>query len=176
MFACEHSGLEPDLIVLAKSLGGGLPLAAVVGRGELMDATKPGGLGGTYGGNPVACAAALAVIEVLIDEKLPERGARLGATARARMQSWAERFPCVGDVRGIGGMVAMELVTDRSTREPAAALTNEVLRVCHSHGLALLKAGLYDNVVRVLFPLTISDAELDKGLDIIEDALAGVAR
>jgi 4-aminobutyrate aminotransferase/(S)-3-amino-2-methylpropionate transaminase len=140
-----------------------------------MDATKPGGLGGTYGGNPVACAAALAVIEVLIDEKLPERSAKLGARARARMQGWAERFPCVGDVRGVGGMVAMELVTDRSTREPAAALTNEVLRFCHNHGLALLKAGLYDNVVRLLFPLTISDAELDSGLDIIEDALAGVA-
>ena len=175
MFACEHSGLEPDLIVLAKSLGGGLPLAAVVGRSELMDATKPGGLGGTYGGNPVACAAALAVIEVLIDEKLPERAAKLGARARTRMQGWAERFPSVGDVRGVGGMVAMELVTDRSTREPAGALTNEVLRFCHGHGLALLKAGLYDNVVRLLFPLSISESDLDRGLDIIEDALAGVA-
>jgi 4-aminobutyrate aminotransferase/(S)-3-amino-2-methylpropionate transaminase len=171
MFACEHSGLEPDLIVLAKSLGGGLPLAAVVGRSELMDATKPGGLGGTYGGNPVACAAALAVIEVLIEEKLPERGAKLGARALARMRGWMDRFPNVGDVRGVGAMVAMELVTDRSTRDPAGALTNEVLRYCHTHGLAVLKAGLYDNVVRLLFALTLSDAELERGLDILEDAL-----
>jgi 4-aminobutyrate aminotransferase / (S)-3-amino-2-methylpropionate transaminase / 5-aminovalerate transaminase len=171
MFACEHSGLEPDLIVLAKSLGGGLPLAAVVGRSELMDATKPGGLGGTYGGNPVACAAALAVIEVLIEEKLPERGAKLGARALARMRGWMDRFPNVGDVRGVGAMVAMELVTDRSTRDPAGALTNDVLRHCHASGLAILKAGLYDNVVRLLFPLTLKDAELDRGLDILEDAL-----
>ncbi len=172
MFACEHSGLEPDLIVLAKSLGGGLPLAAVVGRSELMDATKPGGLGGTYGGNPVACAAALAVIEVLIEEKLPERGAKLGARALARMRGWMDRFPNVGDVRGVGAMVAMELVTDRSTRDPAGALTNDVLRHCHASGLAILKAGLYDNVVRLLFPLTLKDAELDRGLDILENGLA----
>ncbi|MDQ6710770.1 MAG: 4-aminobutyrate--2-oxoglutarate transaminase [Candidatus Dormibacteraeota bacterium] len=172
MFACEHSGLEPDLIVLAKSLGGGLPLAAVVGRSELMDATRPGGLGGTYGGNPVACAAALAVIDVLIEERLPQKGAALGTRALARMRGWAEQFPCVGDVRGIGAMVAFELVTDRSTREPAAALTNEVLKYCHAHGLAILKAGLYDNVIRLLFPLTITERDLDRGLDILEEALA----
>ena len=171
MFACEHSGLEPDLIVLAKSLGGGLPLAAVVGRAELMDATKPGGLGGTYGGNPVACAAALAVIDVLLAEKLPERGRVLGDRAVARMRGWMDRFSNVGDVRGVGAMVAMELVTNRSTREPAGALTNDVLRHCHAHGLAILKAGLYDNVVRLLFPLTLSDAELERGLDILENGL-----
>ena len=172
LFACEHSGLEPDLIVLAKSLGGGLPLAAVVGRSELMDATKPGGLGGTYGGNPVACAAALAVIDAMMDENLPERGAKLGARALSRMRGWIDRFAHVGDVRGIGAMVAIELVTDRSTREPGADLTNQVLRYCHGHGLAILKAGLYDNVVRLLFPLTISDADLDRGLDILEEGLA----
>mgnify|MGYP001348979965 CR=1 FL=1 len=175
MFACEHSGLEPDLIVLAKSLGGGLPLAAVVGRSDLMDATQPGGLGGTYGGNPVACAAALAVIDVLEKEKLPERGARLGERALSRMRGWKERNPCVGDVRGLGAMVAMELVTDPSTREPAASLTNEILHRCHANGLAILKAGLHDNVIRLLFPLTIREEQLDRGLDIIEDALAGVA-
>jgi 4-aminobutyrate aminotransferase / (S)-3-amino-2-methylpropionate transaminase / 5-aminovalerate transaminase len=172
MFACEHSGLEPDLIVLAKSLGGGLPLAAVVGRSELMDATKPGGLGGTYGGNPVACAAALAVIDVLLAEKLPERGRVLGDRAVTRMRGWMDRFSNVGDVRGVGAMVAMELVTNRSTREPAGALTNDVLRYCHTHGLAVLKAGLYDNVVRLLFPLTLSDADLERGLDILENGLA----
>ena len=175
MFACDHSGLEPDLIVLAKSLGGGLPLAAVVGRSDLMDATQPGGLGGTYGGNPVACAAALAVIDVLEKEKLPERGARLGERALSRMRVWKERHACVGDVRGLGAMVAMELVTDQSTREPAAGLTNEILHRCHANGLAILKAGLYDNVIRLLFPLTISEEQLDRGLDIIEDALTGVA-
>jgi 4-aminobutyrate aminotransferase/(S)-3-amino-2-methylpropionate transaminase len=175
MFAVEHVGVEPDVIVLAKSLGGGLPLGAVVGRGELMDATDPGGLGGTFGGNPVACAAALAVIEVMVEEKLPQRGARLGDRALGRMRAWMERFPQVGDVRGLGAMIAMELVTDRTTREPAAALTNVVLRHCHEHGLVLLKAGLYDNVIRLLFPLTISQQELDRGLDILEEALVSVA-
>src|SRR2546430_11876511 len=123
LFAVDHLGVEPDLIVLAKSLGGGLPLGAVVGRSELMDATNPGGLGGTFGGNPVACAAALAVIEAMFDEKLPERGAKLGDRALARMRAWMDRFSKIGDVRGRGAMVAMELVTDRATREPAGALT-----------------------------------------------------
>jgi len=174
MFAVEHSGIEPDLIVLAKTLGGGLPLGAVVGRSDLMDATSPGGLGGTFGGNPVACAAALAVIDVLLDERLPERGTRLGERALARMRGWMERFPIIGEVRGIGAMVAMELVSDRATREPAATLTNEILRYCHAHGLVLLKAGLYDNVIRLLFPLVIGEQELDRGLDILEEALSAV--
>lgn len=176
MFAVEHSGVEPDLIVLAKSMGGGLPLGAVVGRSELMDATTPGGLGGTFGGNPMACAAALAVIDVLVEDKLPERGKRLGDRALARMRGWQERHPEVGDVRGLGAMVAMELVTDRASRDPAGTVTNEVLRHCHSHGLVLLKAGLYDNVIRLLFPLTISEQELDRGLDIIEEALNQLKR
>jgi len=175
MFAVEHSGIEPDLMVLAKSLGGGLPLAAVVGRGELMDATNPGGLGGTFGGNPVACAAALAVIEVMIDEKLPQRAARLGDRALTRMRGWMERHSHIGEVRGLGAMIAMELVADRATREPAATMTNEVLRYCHTHGLVVLKAGLYDNVIRLLFPLTASEQELDRGLDILEEALGSVA-
>ena len=171
LFAVEHFGVEPDLIVLAKSLGGGLPLGAVVGRSELMDATNPGGLGGTFGGNPVACAAALAVIDVVVEENLPERANRLGDRALARMRAWKDRHPQVGDVRGLGAMIAMELVIDRATREPAGALTNDVLRYCHAHGLVLLKAGLYDNVIRLLFPLTISEQELDRGLDILEEAL-----
>jgi 4-aminobutyrate aminotransferase/(S)-3-amino-2-methylpropionate transaminase len=174
MFAIEQFGIEPDLIVLAKSLGGGLPLAAVVGRSELMDATNPGGLGGTFGGNPVACAASLAVIDVLIEEKLPQRGKRLGDRALARMRAWQDRHPQVGDVRGLGAMVAMELVTDRATRDPAGTLTNAVLQYCHSHGLVLLKAGLYDNVIRLLFPLVIGEQELDRGLDILEEALVSV--
>ena len=175
MFAVEHFAIEPDLIVLAKTMGGGLPLGAVVGRSELMDATNPGGLGGTFGGNPVACAAALAVIDVLIDEDLPARGARLGDRALARMRSWKERYPAIGDVRGRGAMIAMELVVDRATREPAGAMTNEILRYCHAHGLVLLKAGLYDNVIRLLFPLVIGEQELDRGLDILEEALTAAA-
>lgn len=172
MFAMEHSGVEPDLIVLAKTMGGGLPLGAVVGRSELMDAATPGGLGGTFGGNPVACAAALAVIDVLIEEDLPARGAQLGARALARMRAWSERFNIIGDVRGVGAMVAMELVTDRATREPAAAATNQILRYCHARGLVLLKAGLNDNVIRLLFALVIDERDLDRGLDILEEALA----
>lgn len=175
MFGIEHSGVEPDLIVLAKTLGGGLPLGAVVGRSELMDATNPGGLGGTFGGNAVACAAALAVIDVLFDERLPERGARLGERALVRMRSWGERFNLIGDVRGIGAMIAMELVSDRATREPATAKTNQILRYCHEHGLVLLKAGLYDNVIRLLFPLMIGEDELDRGMDILEEALVATA-
>ncbi len=174
MFAVEQFGVEPDLIVLAKSLGGGLPLGAVVGRSELMDATNPGGLGGTFGGNPVACAAALAVIDVMVDEKLPQRGAHLGERALVRMRGWKDHHAQVGEVRGLGAMVAMELVTDRATREPAGALTNAVLSYCHRHGLVLLKAGLYDNVIRLLFPLTVGEQDLDRGLDILEEALVSV--
>ena len=172
MFAVDHLGLEPDLMVLAKSLGGGLPLAAVVGRSELMDAAAPGGLGGTYGGNPVACAAALAVIDVLVEDNLPERGTRIGSFALGRMRAWMERFACIGDVRGLGAMVAMELVSDRVTREPAAKLTTRVLQECHRRGLVILKAGLYDNVIRLLFPLTVTQEEVDRGLGILEESLA----
>ena len=175
LFASELWGIEPDVMTMAKSLGGGLPMAAVVGRAELMDATAPGGLGGTFGGNPVACAAALAVIEVMLDEHLPTRGQSLGTRALERMRAWKERFPFIGDVRGLGAMVAMELVLDRATREPAPALTTEVLHGAHARGLVLLKAGLYDNVIRLLFPLTLSDAELERGLDILEESLAAVA-
>src|SRR6202521_1376469 len=171
MFAVEHTGTEPAVMLAAKSMGGGLPLGAVVGRSELMDGTSPGGLGGTFGGNPVACAAALAVIDVLLEEKLPERGKRLGDRALVRMRAWKDRHPQVGDVRGLGAMVAMELVTDRATREPAGTMTNDVLRYCHTHRLVLLKAGLCDNVIRLLFPLTVSEQELDRGLDILEEAL-----
>jgi 4-aminobutyrate aminotransferase / (S)-3-amino-2-methylpropionate transaminase / 5-aminovalerate transaminase len=174
LFASEHWGIEPDLITMAKSLGGGLPMAAVVGRAELMDATAPGGLGGTFGGNPVACAAALAVIEVMIEERLPERGQRLGARALERLRSFADRFPFIGEVRGLGAMLAMELVTDRATREPAAALTAQVLHAAHERGLLVLKAGLYDNVIRLLFPLTLGEDELDRGLDILEQSLSAV--
>jgi 4-aminobutyrate aminotransferase/(S)-3-amino-2-methylpropionate transaminase len=171
MFAVEHSGVEPDLILLAKSLGGGLPLAAVVGRSELMDATEPGGLGGTFGGNPVACAAALAVIDVIRDEDLCARSAHIGDVMLARARSWQQRHEGIGDVRGLGAMVAMELVADRETKEPAAGKATEVVTAAHDLGLLVLKAGLHDNVVRVLAPLITSDADLAAGLDILEHAL-----
>jgi 4-aminobutyrate aminotransferase/(S)-3-amino-2-methylpropionate transaminase len=174
LFAVEHSGIEPDLLTLAKSLGGGLPLAAVVGRSELMDATAPGGLGGTYGGNPVACAAALAVIEVMQQERLPEHAQKLGQHALDRMRGWKERHRFIGEVRGLGAMVAMELVKDRTSREPAPDLTAQVLHAAHERGLVLLKAGLHDNVIRLLFPLTIKEDELEQGLEILEAALSSV--
>jgi 4-aminobutyrate aminotransferase / (S)-3-amino-2-methylpropionate transaminase / 5-aminovalerate transaminase len=171
LFAVSHFGVEPDLVLLAKSLGGGLPLAAVIGRAELMDAPAPGGLGGTFGGNPVACAAALAVLDVIERDGICARARDIGVVAIRRMQAMQERHACIGDVRGIGAMTAMELVHNRSSREPAASLAAAVLREAHARGLALLRAGLYDNVIRLLMPLTISDDELAAGLDILENAL-----
>ena len=171
MFAIEESGTEADLLTLAKSLGGGMPIGAVVGRSEVMDAPTPGGLGGTFAGNAVACAAALAVLDVMVEEDLPARARRIGETVRARMNAWQLEFPSIGEVRGEGAMMAIELVTDRDTRAPAAALTADVLHRCHDGGLIVLKAGLYDNVVRLLMPLTIADSELEEGLAILETAL-----
>ena len=171
LFAVSHFDVEPDLVLLAKSLGGGLPLAAVVGRAALMDAPAPGGLGGTFGGNPVACAAALAVLEVIERDSICARAREIGAIAVARMRAMQERLACIGDVRGIGAMTALELVDNRSSREPAPALALAVLREAHGRGLALLRAGLYDNVIRLLMPLTISDDELIAGLDILERSL-----
>jgi 4-aminobutyrate aminotransferase/(S)-3-amino-2-methylpropionate transaminase len=174
MFAIEHSNVAPDVMVLAKSLGGGLPLAGIVGRANLMDAAEPGALGGTFGGNPVACAAALAVIDVLIDENLAARAQVLGQATLRRMTEWYQAFTAIGDVRGLGAMVAMEFVKDRESRTPAPDITNQILKVCHQSGLLLLKAGLYDNVIRLIFPLSISDQELQEGLDILEASLREV--
>jgi 4-aminobutyrate aminotransferase/(S)-3-amino-2-methylpropionate transaminase len=176
MFACEHYGLVPDLIATAKSLAGGLPLAAVTGRAEIMDAVHAGGLGGTYGGNPLACSAALAVLDVMESDHLAARGELVGARIRARFEQWAGRFPCLGDVRGLGAMVAMELVTDRSTKEPAKELTQRVLAEALTRGLVLLSAGTFGNVVRVLVPLTVSDEVLDEGLAVLEESLQAALR
>ena len=171
MFACEHYGLVPDLMTTAKSLAGGLPLAAVTGRADVLDSAQPGGLGGTYGGNPLACAAALAVLDVMTEDRLAERGAKIGERIRARFQKWAERFPQVGDVRGLGGMIAVELVTDRTTKAPAKELTGKFLAEALKRGVILLSAGTLGNVVRVLVPLTVEDAVLDEGLEAMEKAL-----
>ena len=175
MFAIEHSGVEADLVLLAKSLAAGMPLAAVVGRAELMDAPQPGGLGGTYGGNPVACAAALAVLTVFEEEHLVERAQKLGEMALQRMHAWQTRFPLIGDVRGLGAMVAMELVRDREKRTPAAAEAGAILAEARERGLIIIKAGLYDNVIRLLMPLVTSDGDMVEGLDILEAALVTVS-
>jgi 4-aminobutyrate aminotransferase/(S)-3-amino-2-methylpropionate transaminase len=175
LFACEHYGLIPDIITTAKSLAGGLPLAAVTGRVEVMEAAEPGGLGGTYGGNPLACAAALAVLDAMERERIPERAARAGERVAGRFRSWAECYPAIGDVRGLGAMVGMELVTDRASRTPDKALTARLLAAALRRGVILLSAGTFGNVVRVLAPLTADDALLDEGLDAMGVALAEVA-
>jgi 4-aminobutyrate aminotransferase / (S)-3-amino-2-methylpropionate transaminase / 5-aminovalerate transaminase len=168
----EHSGVEPDLLVTAKSLGGGLPLGSVTGPREVMNAVHVGGLGGTFGGNPIAAAAALAVIRQIEEEGLLERASRIGDTMLRILRGFGERFELVGDVRGVGAMVALELVRDRETKEPATEEATRVLHECHRQGLVVLKAGTYDNVVRLLPPLTIDEGLLEEGLGILEKALA----
>jgi 4-aminobutyrate aminotransferase/(S)-3-amino-2-methylpropionate transaminase len=175
MFACEHYGLVPDLIVTAKSLAGGLPLAAVTGRADVMDSPQVGGLGGTYGGNPLACAAALAVLNVLQAEQIPARAVRMGEQIRSRFCRWAARYDCIGDVRGLGAMVGMELVADRSTREPDKILTGKLVTAALHRGVILLSAGTYGNTIRVLAPLTTPEAIIEEGLDAVELALESVA-
>ncbi len=171
LFAIEHSGVVPDLIAMAKSLAGGFPLSAVVGRAEVMDAPLPGGLGGTYAGSPLACAAALAVLEVIEQEGLLERSRRIGERLIKRFRGMADRFDSIGDVRGLGGMVAIELFKDASRNQPDADLTKALVGKAAEKGLILLSCGMYGNVIRVLVPLTASDAIIDEGLDIIESAL-----
>ncbi len=170
LFASDHEGLEPDLITLAKGIAGGLPLAAVTGRAEIMDAAHAGGLGGTYGGNPVACAAALAAIETVESERLADRALAIGAMITRRLRGLAERLPRIGDVRGRGAMVAIELVKPGTT-DPDAETTAAVNRACHAAGLVTLTCGTYGNVLRLLPPLVIGDALLKEGLDILEKAL-----
>ncbi len=171
LFACEHYGLVPDLIITAKSLAGGLPLAAVTGRADVMDAPHVGGLGGTYGGNPLACAAALAVIDAMDAERLPVRAQRTGDRVKARFRQWARQFACIGDVRGLGAMVGMELVTDRESRTPDKALAGRLVTGALERGLVLLSSGTFGNTIRVLAPLTTEDAVIDEGLDVMGAAL-----
>jgi 4-aminobutyrate aminotransferase / (S)-3-amino-2-methylpropionate transaminase / 5-aminovalerate transaminase len=170
-FAIEHAGVQPDLITVAKSLAAGFPLSGVVGKAKVMDAPDPGGLGGTYGGNPVACAAGIAVMDIMRDEKLPERAARIGSVVEERMQSWAKEYEIIGDVRVVGAMAGMELVRDRKTKEPADKETAKVLADARDKGLILLRCGLHHNVIRTLMPLTIPDEQLEEGLDILGASL-----
>ncbi|SDP05731.1 4-aminobutyrate--2-oxoglutarate transaminase [Actinacidiphila guanduensis] len=172
-FACEDEGVVPDLITTAKGIAGGLPLAAVTGRAEIMDAAHAGGLGGTYGGNPVACAAALGAIETMRELDLPARARRIGEVMTPRLRAMQEKFPVIGEVRGRGAMIAVELV-EPGTKEPDAALTAAVAKACHAKGLIVLTCGTYGNVLRFLPPLVIGEDLLGEGLDIIEEAFAAV--
>ncbi len=174
LFASEHYGIEPDLLVVAKSIAAGLPLSGVIGRAHIMDAGHEGAIGGTYVGNPVAIAAALAVLDVIEEEGLVERAATIGETMRARMLGWQERFAAIGDVRGLGAMLAIEFVSDRTTKAPAGDIASAVIEEAAQRGLLLLKAGLYSNCIRVLCPLVITDGELDEALTVWEESLAAV--
>jgi 4-aminobutyrate aminotransferase/(S)-3-amino-2-methylpropionate transaminase len=170
-FACDHEGVVPDVITTAKGIAGGMPLAGVTGRAEIMDAAHVGGLGGTYGGNPVACAAALGAIETLQQQSMTERARQIGEILMGRLRGLAATYPHIGDVRGRGAMVAIELVAPGST-EPDAALAADVSAACHTQGLVTLTCGTFGNVLRFLPSLAISDALLAEGLDILEAALA----
>jgi 4-aminobutyrate aminotransferase / (S)-3-amino-2-methylpropionate transaminase / 5-aminovalerate transaminase len=171
MFAIEHYGIEPDLMMVAKSIAGGLPLSAVVGKAEIMDAPPDSAIGGTYVGNPVAQAAALAVLDVFEEENLVERAQQIGERIRERMVSWQERVEQIGDVRGLGAMLAIEFVRDRDSKEPNPELATAVVESAAERGLLLLKSGIYSNCIRVLCPLVLTDAELDEALEVWEDAL-----
>jgi 4-aminobutyrate aminotransferase / (S)-3-amino-2-methylpropionate transaminase / 5-aminovalerate transaminase len=174
MFAIEHYGVEPDLMTVAKSIAGGLPLSGVLGKAEIMDSLWDNAVGGTYVGNPVALAAAVAVLDVFEEESLLERARQIGETVRARMLAWQERFAAIGDVRGIGPMLAVEFVEDRVTKEPAPGIASRVAEEAAVRGLLLLKAGIHSNCNRVLCPLVITDAELEEGLAAWEEALEAV--
>jgi 4-aminobutyrate aminotransferase / (S)-3-amino-2-methylpropionate transaminase / 5-aminovalerate transaminase len=171
MFACEHYDLQPDLILTAKSLAGGLPLSAITGRAEIMDSAQIGGLGGTYVGNPVCCAAALAVIDFMERKSLPERAQRIGEQVQKRFRQFYETHPFIGDVRGLGAMMAMEFVIDRTGKEPDNEATNAFIRRCYENGLILIGAGTHGNVIRTLMPLVITDEQLSEGLNVMEHAL-----
>jgi 4-aminobutyrate aminotransferase/(S)-3-amino-2-methylpropionate transaminase len=175
LFASEHYGIEPDLLVTAKSLGGGLPLAAVTGRAEIMDAPGPGGLGGTFAGNPLSCAAALAVLDIFEREDLLARANLLGLRFQQRAREWQQRWPIVGDIRGLGGMQAIELVKSPGLREPAADEAKQIVQYCYEHGLIVLTAGSYSNVIRLLVPLVITPEQTDEGMDVLESALQMVS-
>jgi 4-aminobutyrate aminotransferase/(S)-3-amino-2-methylpropionate transaminase len=175
MFASEHYGVEPDIVVTAKSLGGGLPLGAVTGRAEIMDAPGPGGLGGTFAGNPLSCAAANAVLDEFERGDLLRRADAISRRFEDRARSWKEQFELIGDVRGLGAMRGLELVKSRQTREPAAEETKGITQYCYEHGLITITAGSYGNVIRILVPLVVTDEQMDEGLNVLEAALTAVS-
>jgi 4-aminobutyrate aminotransferase/(S)-3-amino-2-methylpropionate transaminase len=171
MFAIEHSGVEPDLMTIAKSVAGGVPISAVIGKAAIMDAPPPGGLGGTFAGSPLGCAAGLATLDVIRDENLVERARAIGERMVTRLKAMQARLPCIGEVRGLGAMVAIELVKNRDANAPDAELTKALTQAAGRKGLVLLSCGVRANVIRFLAPLTIPEALLDEGLQIVEDCL-----
>ena len=174
LFAMEHFGVEPDLMTVAKSIAGGLPLSGVIGRAEIMNRVPDSAIGGTFPGNPVACAAAVAVLDTIEEDGLVERAAAVGAEIRARMDEWYERHVEIGDVRGLGAMLALEFVRDRETKEPAPEIATAVIEAAAARGLLLLRAGIYGNCIRVLVPLVIGDAELEEALDVFGESIEAV--
>ncbi len=172
MFAFENFGVEPDLLVTAKSLAAGLPLSGVTGKAEIMDSVENGGIGGTFGGNPVCCAAGLAVLKIFREQKLVERANVVGEKIMNRFRSFDRKYPFIGDVRGLGAMNALEIVLDKKNPKPNADLAKAVVKRCYEKGLILLTAGGFGNVIRHLVPLVVTDAQLEKGLQILEEVLA----
>ena len=176
MFAVNHWKVEPDLVTVAKSLAAGMPLSAVIGRKEVMDAVHPSGVGGTYGGNPVACRAALAVLDIIEEENLLQRSEALGKKLRERLDTLQKEYELIGDVRGMGPMLALELVKDRETKEPAAEEAKALVKFCFDKGLILLSCGNFGNVIRTLMPLIIEDDQLERGLAIMEEGFAALSK
>ncbi|HMO04143.1 MAG TPA: 4-aminobutyrate--2-oxoglutarate transaminase [Kiritimatiellia bacterium] len=174
LFATEHYGIEPDLMTLAKSIAGGLPLSAVVGRADLLDGVQVGGLGGTYCGNPVACAAALATIEVYERDHIADHAAQLGRQVMQRLVKWKSEFPWVGEVRGLGAMCAIEFVKDRATKEAAKETLAAISKACYERGVILISSGTNSNIMRFLFPLVATKDQIDEGLDVIESVMRGM--
>ncbi len=171
MFACQHQGIEPDILIMGKSLAGGLPLSAVTGRGEIMDAPHVGGLGGTLSGNPVACRAALEVIAMIEGGALASRALEIGEKVADGLRKFEEEYPIIGDIRWLGAMIGLELVRDRRTKEPATRETRQVVKSCYERGLLITRSGAFSNVVRALMPLVITDEEIGEGLSILKTAL-----
>jgi 4-aminobutyrate aminotransferase/(S)-3-amino-2-methylpropionate transaminase len=172
LFAIEHYGIVPDLVTTAKSLGAGMPISAVTGRADVLDSAHTGGVGGTYGGNPVACAAAIEAIETIRKPEFLARAAEIGKLLERRLAGWREKFPIVGDVRGLGPMQLIEFVRDRKTKEPAPEETLATIRRAAAKGLVLIRAGLYSNCIRLMPPLMADDSLYNEGLDVLESAIA----
>lgn len=176
VFACEHFGLEPDILLSAKSIASGMPLAAVTGKAEIMDHPGPGAVGGTFGGNPLSCAAGLATLKLYQDGSLAARSNEIGKIFTERAEALKQKFACIGDIRGLGGMQAIELVEDRASKKPDGALTKQVAHYAMEHGLLLVTAGTYGNVIRLLVPLVVTDEQMHEGMDVIEAALTELAK
>lgn len=172
LFAIEYSGVAPDMITMAKSIAAGMPISAVTGRADIMDTPHPGAIGGTYGGNPVACVAAIETVKMISDPAFLKRAEQIGETMRKTLEGWKKKYPLIGDVRGLGGMRLVEFVKDRSSREPDPDLTLEIIRDAVSQGIILIRAGLFSNCIRLLPPFAITNGQLKEGLEVLEGAIA----